>query len=102
MALEKISNIFNTNSQLRQFKAHVRSSSASQISSSIELTITSVPSVREKKENNYVLCSKNSIQNAVSITNNNNIQYCDTARKQNYSIPTTSIPNHHAQRIATT
>ena len=56
----------------------------------------------EKKQNNFVLGSKNSINNDVSITNNDNIKSCDTARKQNYSIPTASTPNHHAQRIATT
>ena len=37
------------------FKAPARSSSAYQTSSSIELTTTSVPSVRVKKQNNFVL-----------------------------------------------
>ena len=27
---------------------------------------------------------------------------CDTERKENYSIPTTSTPNHHTQLCATT
>ena len=62
----------------------------------------SVPSVREKNQNNSVLCSQNIIQDDVSITNNNGIQSCETARKQNYIIPTTSTPNHHAQHIAIT
>ena len=64
------------------FKAHFRSSSASQISLSIKLTTTFVPSVREKKAENYVFCSQNSIHNDVSITNNDDIQ----ARKKNYII----------------
>ena len=84
------------------FKAPVFSSSVYQTSSSIELTKTSVPSVRNKKHNNNVLCSQNSIQNDVIITNNDDIQACETSRKQNYRIPTSSTPNHHAQRIATT
>ena len=62
----------------------------------------SVPYVRDKNLNNYVLYSQNTIQNDVSITNNDDIQSCEKAGKQSYSIPTTSTPNHHAQRIATT
>ena len=81
-------------------KAPVILSLASQISSYIELTITTVPSVIDKK-NNFVLCSGNSIQNDLSNTNNDNIQFCETQRKSK-SIPTTSTPNHHAQRIAAT
>ena len=84
------------------FKAPVRSSSASQTSSAIELTTTYVPSVRDKNQNNSVLCSQNNIQNDVRITNNDNIQSCETERKQNCKIPTASTPNHHAQRIANT
>ena len=48
-----------------------------------------------------VLCYQNTIQNDVSITNIDDIHSCETARKQKYSIPTTSTPNHHVQRIAT-
>ena len=84
------------------FKAPVCSYSASQTSSSNESTTISVPSVRDKKQNNYVLCSQNSIHNDVSITNNDYIQSCETARRKNYSIPTPSNPNHHAQCISTT
>ena len=84
------------------FKAPVSSYLASQTSPPIELTTTSIPSVRDKNQNNYVLCSQNTIHNDVRITNNDGIQSCETARKQNYSIPTTSIPNHHAQCISTT
>ena len=84
------------------FKAPFRSSTASQTLSSIKLTTTSVPSVRDKNQNHYILCSQNTIQNHVRIKNNDNIHFCETARKQNRSIPNTSTPDHHAQRIATT
>ena len=83
-------------------KASFISSLASQTLSSIELTITSVPSVRDKNQTNSVLRSKNFIQNGLSIINKNEIQSCETVRKENYSIPTTSTPNNHAQRIAAT
>ena len=83
-------------------KAPVLSYSASQKSSYIELTITSIPCVIDKKQTNYVLCSKSFIHNDLSITNNDDIQSCETQRKRNYSIPTTSTSNHHAQRIAVT
>ena len=42
---------------------------------------------------------QNSIQNDLSITNNDDIQSFETQKKQNHSIPTTLNPNHHAQRI---
>ena len=48
------------------------------------------------------MCYQNTIQNDARITNNDDIQSCETSRKQNYSIPTTSTPNHHAQYINTT
>ena len=63
---------------------------------------TSVPSVREKNQNNSVFYSQNTIQNDASITNNDNIQYFDTARKENYSIQTISTPNHYTKIVATT
>ena len=75
---------------------------AAQISLSIELTIASVHSVRDKKQTNSIFCSKHFIQNGLSIINNDDIQSCETQRKQNFSIPTTSTPNHHAQSIANT
>ena len=84
------------------FKAPVRSSSASKTSSSIELATTSVPTVRDKNQKICVLCSQNSIHNDVSIINNDDIHSRKTSRKKNCSIPITSTPNHHAQRIATT
>ena len=34
--------------------------------------------------------------------NNDDIQSCDTPKKQNYCIPNISTPNHHSHRIATT
>ena len=83
-------------------KAPVSSSSEPQTSSAIELTTTSVPSATDKHQNNYVLYSQNTIQNDATITNNDDIQSCETAKKQNYSIPTISTPNHHSQRIAST
>ena len=73
--------------------------SASQKSQFIELTITSVSSVTDKK--NSVLCSENFIHNDFSITNNDNIQSCETPRKKNYSIKNTSTQNPYAQIIVT-
>ena len=64
------------------FKEPVLESLASQTSSSIKLTTASVPSVRDKKQNNSILCSENSTHNDLSIKNNDNIQYCETKRKQ--------------------
>ena len=83
-------------------KTHVSSSSEPQTSSAIKLTTTSVPSVRDKNQNNYVLCSENDIQNDATITNNDNMQSCETAKKHNHSIPHISTPNHHSQHIANT
>ena len=80
----------------------VSSSSEPQTSSAIELTTTSVPYATEKHQKNSVLYSQNTIQNDATITKNDNIQSCETQKKQNYSIPTISTPNHHTQRIATT
>ena len=54
-------------------KAPVISYLASQTSSSIVLTINSVPSVRDKKQTNSVFCSEKFIQNYLSITNNDDI-----------------------------
>ena len=73
---------------------------SSQTSSYIELRITSIPYFRDKNQTNSILCSKNSIQNDLSITNNDDIQFCE--KKKNCRIPTTSTQNHHAQRIAVT
>ena len=81
--------------------APVLSYSAFKTSSSIELTIIYVPSVRDKKQTNSVLCYENYIQNNLGIKNNYNIQPFETRRK-NYSIPTTSTPNNHEQRISST
>ena len=54
-------------------KAPAISYSDFQTSSYIELTITSVPSVIDKKQTNSIFCSKNSIHNYLSITNNDDI-----------------------------
>ena len=48
------------------------------------------------------MCSQNTIQNDVSIKDKKYLHSCGTERKQNYSIQTTSTPNHNAQRIAIT
>ena len=92
--VEKFTNMVNTNSQLFHSR-HL-------FDTSIELATTSFPSVRDKKQTNYVLCSQNSLHNDARIANNDNIQSCGTAIKQNYSIPTTSNTNHYAQIISTT
>ena len=44
------------------------------------------------------MCSQNTNQNDLNIKNNDDVQSCETPRK-NYSIPTTSIPKHHSERI---
>ena len=62
-------------------KAPSSSSSAPQTPSGIESIKKSVPSVRGKNQNNSVLYSQNTIQNDTSITNNDNIQSCETAKK---------------------
>ena len=62
-------------------KAPVSSSPDPQTSPAIELTTTSVPSVKNKNQNNSVLFSQNTIQNDASITNNDDMQSCETAKK---------------------
>ena len=62
----------------------------------------SVPSVTEKNQNIHVLSYQNTIQNDTITKNNDKIQSCETAKKNNYIIPTISTPNHHSQHIATT
>ena len=80
----------------------VSSSSEPQKSLGIELTTTSVPYVADKHQKHSVLYSQNTTQNDATITKNDDIQSCETAKKQNYSIPTISTPDHHSQLIATT
>ena len=62
-------------SQLSTFalKAPVSSCSDPQTLSAIESTTKSVPSVKDKNKNNYILYYQNTIQNYGSITNNDNI-----------------------------
>ena len=55
-----------------------------------------------KHQNNSVFYSQNTIHNDATVTKNDNIQSCDTPKKQNYGIPTISTSNHNSQRIATT
>ena len=69
-------------------KAPISSSSESQTSSATELTTTSVPSARDKHQNNYVLYSQNNIQNDATITKDDDIQSFETPGKQNYNIST--------------
>ena len=83
-------------------KAPVSSSLDPQTSSAIELTTTSIHYFREKNQNNYVLYSQNTIQDDASITNNENTQSCEIARKQNYTISIISTPNNYTQHIPTT
>ena len=82
-------------------KTLVGSSYEPQKSSAIELTTTYVPFVTDKHQKKSVLYSQNTIQNDTTITNNDDIQSCETPKK-NYSIPTISTPDHHSQRIDTT
>ena len=56
----------------------------------------------DKNQKKSILYSQNTIQNDAIITNNDNIQFCETAKKQNYRIPTILTPNHHSQHIPTT
>ena len=62
-------------------KTHLSSYSEPQTSSAIELITTSVPSMTYKHQNNYVLYSQNNIQNDATITNNDDIQSCETLKK---------------------
>ena len=62
-------------------KAPISSSSDAQTSSAIKLTTTPVPSITYKNQNNYVLYSQNTIQNDVTISNNDYIQSFETAKK---------------------
>ena len=56
------------------------SSSEPQNIYAIELTTTSVPYITDKHQNNYVLCSQNTTQNDATITNNDNVQSCETQK----------------------
>ena len=59
-------------------KSPVSSSSEPQTFSAIKLTTTYVPSITDKYQNNSVLCSQNTTQNDATITNNDNMQSCET------------------------
>ena len=63
-------------------KAPLLSYVASQTPSlSFELTITHVLPGIGKQQTNSILCSKNSIRNYLSITNNDDVHSCETQRK---------------------
>ena len=74
--------------------APVSSSLEYQTSSAIKLIKMSVPSITYKHQNNYVLCSQKTIQNDAAITNNDDIQSCET-QKTYFNISTISTHNHH-------
>ena len=57
-------------------KAPVSLSSEPQTSFAIKITTTSVLSITDEHQNNYVLCSQNTMQNDATITNNEDIQSC--------------------------
>ena len=78
---------------ITSIKEPVISSLASQTSSSIELTITSVSSVIDKKQTNFVLCSQNTIQNDLNITNNDDMKSRETPRKKYISFQPLQLKN---------
>ena len=57
--------------------APVSLSEDTQTFSAIKLTTMSIPSMTDKHQKNSVLCSQNTIQNDATITNNDDIQYCE-------------------------
>ena len=81
-------------------KTPVSSSPESQTSSGIELPTTSILSVTDKHQNNYVLYSQIPIKNNATITNNDNIHSCETPKLKHFIIATILTNNHHSQSIA--
>ena len=61
----------------------------------------SIPSVKDKNQNNAVLYSQNTIHNDSSIKNKDDIQSCETPRNV-FRITTISTPDHNTQCFATT
>ena len=92
-------NIFNPDYQLYQSINHFLSS-VSQTSSSIDSARTCVSYVIDKEQTDFVLCSQNTTPNDLNITSNYDIGSCETQRKQNYRIPTTSTKIDHVRRIS--
>ena len=78
-------------------KVPVSSSSENKTSSAIQLTTKFVPSINDKHQNNYVLCSQNTIHIDATITNNDDIESFETHFVLNIS--NISTPNHHSQCI---
>ena len=74
-------NIVNPNSQLHQSRNQFFSYSASQTLSSIKLTITSASYIIDKEQNNCIFCSQSNINNDLNVTNNDNVQSCETPKK---------------------
>ena len=62
-------------------KAPVSSFSEPQTFSAIKLTTTSAPSITDKYLNNSVLCYQNTTENDANITNNDDIECCETPQK---------------------
>ena len=92
-------NIANPTSQLFQ-SGNQFLYSYSQKSHRIEIKITCVFSIIDKEKTDSVLCSKNTIQNDLNIKNYDNMQCCETQRKQKYSTSTNSFPKQHEQLIS--
>ena len=64
------------------FKTPVSSYSESHTSSAIKLRTTSVPFATDNHQKYSVLYSQNNIQNDASVTNNDNIQSCETPKNK--------------------
>ena len=62
-------------------KTPVSSPSEHQTSPAIELTTKSIPSVTDTHQNNF-LYSQNTIHNYATITNNDDMQSCETAKNR--------------------
>ena len=80
--MDEFINVVNHNSQIFHSIHLLGRSSEPQTSTDIELTTTSAPSVTDKNQNKYVLYSQNNIHNDETITNNDDIQSCETAKNK--------------------
>ena len=100
--LEKFTNTVNPNSQLchsRHLLVHLQIPKHHLISNEQQL----LSLMLETKIKTILFCiPKIPSRMMQSITYNDDVQSCETSRKQDYSIPTTSTPNHHTQRFDTT
>ena len=91
-------------------KAPVSSSSEPQPFSDTELTTKYVTSATDKHQTNSVLYSKNTIQKNGTITNNDDIQSCETPKQKNIAfqpfqhliiIQNVLLPHHQVDQIST-